>query len=68
MIASAEGGVEIEEVAEKSPEKVLKDPAASAARACRRYQARDLAYKLGFRDKLAGEAAKLMTEPRARSS
>jgi succinyl-CoA synthetase beta subunit len=59
MIASAEGGVEIEEVAKKSPEKVLKEPFHPLL-GLQGYQARDLAYKLGFKDKMAGEAAKLM--------
>jgi succinyl-CoA synthetase beta subunit len=59
MIASAEGGVEIEEVAKKSPEKVLKEPLHPML-GLQGYQARDLAYKLGFKDKMAGEAAKLM--------
>ena len=60
MIASAEGGVEIEEVAKHSPEKVLKEPLHPLL-GLQGFQARDLAYKLGFKDKLAGEAAKLMT-------
>ena len=60
MIASAEGGVEIEEVAKKSPEKVLKEPLHPLL-GLQPFQARELAYKLGFKDKLAGEAAKLMT-------
>jgi succinyl-CoA synthetase beta subunit len=59
MIASAEGGVEIEEVARKSPEKVLKEPLHPLL-GLQAYQARELAYKLGFEDKLAGEATKLM--------
>ncbi len=59
MIASAEGGVEIEEVAKKSPEKVLKEPL-HPLMGLQPFQARDLAYKLGFPGKLAGEAAKLM--------
>jgi succinyl-CoA synthetase beta subunit len=59
MIASAEGGVEIEEVAKKSPEKVLKEPL-HPLMGLQPFQARELAYKLGFKDKLAGEAAKLM--------
>src|SRR5215217_580237 len=59
MIASAEGGVEIEEVAKKSPEKVLKEPLHPML-GLQGYQARELAYKLGFKDKLAGEAAKVM--------
>src|SRR5688572_3022909 len=60
LIASAEGGVEIEEVAKKSPEKVLKEPLHPML-GLQGYQARELAYKLGFKDKLAGEAAKVMT-------
>lgn len=59
MIASAEGGVEIEEVAKRAPEKVLKEPMHPLL-GLQPYQARELAYKLGFKDKLAGEAAKLM--------
>jgi succinyl-CoA synthetase beta subunit len=59
MIASAEGGVEIEEVAKKSPEKVIKEPLHPLL-GLQGYQARELAYKLGFKDKLAGEAAKVM--------
>ncbi|HEX5244821.1 MAG TPA: ADP-forming succinate--CoA ligase subunit beta [Tepidisphaeraceae bacterium] len=59
MIASAEGGVEIEETAKKSPEKVIKMPLHPLL-GLQGYQARELAYKLGFKDKLAGEAAKLM--------
>jgi succinyl-CoA synthetase beta subunit len=51
--------VEIEEVAKKSPEKVLKVPLHPLL-GLQGYQARDLAYKLGFKDKLAGEAAKMM--------
>lgn len=59
LIASAEGGVEIEEVAKKSPEKVLKAPLHPML-GLQAYQARELAYKLGFKDKMAGEAARLM--------
>jgi len=59
MIASAEGGVEIEEVARKSPEKVFKEPLHPML-GLLGFQARELAYKLGFADKLAGQAAKLM--------
>jgi succinyl-CoA synthetase beta subunit len=60
LIASAEGGVEIEEVAKKTPEKVFREPLHPML-GLAGYQARDLAYKLGFKDKLAGEAAKIMT-------
>jgi succinyl-CoA synthetase beta subunit len=59
LIASAEGGVEIEEVAKHTPEKVLKEPM-HPLMGLQGYQAREIAYKLGFKDKMAGEAAKLM--------
>ncbi|MFI5377994.1 MAG: ADP-forming succinate--CoA ligase subunit beta [Tepidisphaerales bacterium] len=59
FIASAEGGVEIEEIAKKSPEKVLKETL-HPLMGLQPFQARELAYRLGFKDKLAGEAAKLM--------
>ena len=47
MIASSEGGVEIEEVAKTHPEKIIRvviDPALGL----QAYQARKIAYKLGF--------------------
>ncbi|MCC6424673.1 MAG: ADP-forming succinate--CoA ligase subunit beta [Phycisphaerales bacterium] len=59
LIASSEGGVEIEEVAKKSPEKVLKIPFHPLL-GLQSYQARDVAIQLGFEDKMVGEAAKLM--------
>jgi succinyl-CoA synthetase beta subunit len=61
MIASAEGGVEIEEVAKKSPEKVLKEPMHPLL-GLQAYQARELAFRLGFKDKMANQAAKLMMD------
>src|SRR5947208_6355276 len=61
MIASAEGGVEIEEVAKKSPEKVIKEPMHPLL-GLQGYQARELAFKLGFKDKMANQAAKLMMD------
>jgi succinyl-CoA synthetase beta subunit len=61
MIASAEGGVEIEEVAKKSAEKVLKEPLHPLL-GLQGYQARELAFKLGFKDKMANQAAKLMMD------
>jgi succinyl-CoA synthetase beta subunit len=59
MIASAEGGVEIEEVARKSPEKVLKVPLHPLL-GLQPYQANDLAFRLGFQGKMVREAAKMM--------
>jgi succinyl-CoA synthetase beta subunit len=60
VIASAEGGVEIEEVAKKSPEKVITEPMHPLI-GLQAYQARELAYKLGFADKMAGEVAKVIS-------
>ncbi len=59
LIASAEGGVEIEEVAKHTPEKVIKEPLHPLL-GLQGYQAREIAFKLGFRDKQAGEVAKIM--------
>ncbi len=59
LIASAEGGVEIEEVARKSPEKVIKEPMHPLL-GLSPFQARAVAFKLGFAGKLVGEAAKIM--------
>jgi len=59
MMASTEGGMEIEEVAEATPEKILKisiDPAVGM----RAYQARQLAFGLGLEGKQVGSAVKLM--------
>ena len=60
FIASAEGGVEIEEVAAHHPEKVLKEPLHPLL-GLQGYQARELAFKLGFEGKMVNEAAKLIT-------
>jgi succinyl-CoA synthetase beta subunit len=60
LIASAEGGMDIEEVAHKTPEKVLKEPLHPLL-GIQPYQARELAFKLGFKEKMAGEAAKIIT-------
>jgi len=59
LIASSEGGVEIEEVAEKHPEKVLKIPLDKTL-GLLAFQARDVAFKLGFEGKRAGEVAGLL--------
>jgi succinyl-CoA synthetase beta subunit len=59
LIASAEGGVEIEEVAAKSPEKVLKVPLHPLL-GLQAFQAREVAFKLGFEGKMAGQAAGIM--------
>jgi succinyl-CoA synthetase beta subunit len=59
FMASTEGGVEIEEVAEKSPEKILRiavDPAVGL----QGYQARQLAFGLGLSGDAAKELARLL--------
>ncbi len=59
IMASSEGGVEIEEVAARSPEKILKefvDPAVGLVP----FQARKLAFGLGLDKKLVGKAVKFM--------
>jgi succinyl-CoA synthetase beta subunit len=59
LIASAEGGVEIEEVAKDHPEKVFKE-ALHPTLGLQAYQAREVAYKLGFTGKMANEVTKLI--------
>jgi succinyl-CoA synthetase beta subunit len=59
FMASAAGGMDIEEVAAKTPEKILKetiDPAVGF----RSFQARKLAFGLGIRGDLIGQAVKFM--------
>jgi succinyl-CoA synthetase beta subunit len=59
VMASQEGGMEIEEVAAKTPEKILKqivDPVVGLAG----YQARNLAYGLGLKGEAAKNAASLL--------
>lgn len=58
LMASTEGGVDIEEVADKTPEKIFReeiDPLIGLAA----FQARKIAFKLGFSGKLVGQAVKL---------
>ena len=59
FMASTEGGVEIEEVASKTPEKILKvtvDPLVGI----QAYQARDVAFQLGLKDGQIKEFTELM--------
>ena len=59
LIASAEGGVEIEHVAATRPDAIVKvalDPLTGLAA----YQARDTAFRLGFRGKQVNQAADIM--------
>lgn len=59
MMASSEGGMDIEEVAHKTPEKIHKvviDPAVGM----QPFQARQLAFKIGFKGPAANNAVKAM--------
>ena len=59
LMASEEGGTEIEEVAERTPEKIFKeyiDPVVGLAP----YQARRIAFQINIPDALVNKAAKLM--------
>ncbi|MBL26784.1 MAG: ADP-forming succinate--CoA ligase subunit beta [Rhodospirillaceae bacterium] len=59
MMASSEGGMDIEEVAAKTPEKILRvaiDPAVGM----QPFQARQLAFGLGLEGKQVGSAVKFM--------
>lgn len=59
MMASPEGGVEIEEVASKTPEKIFKqyiDPSVGL----QPFQARNLAFALGLKKPITGKAVKFM--------
>src|SRR5437588_18541 len=58
VMACAEGGVEIEEVAARSPEKILKTPVNPEA-GLRSFQARRLAFDLGFSAEQAPKAESL---------
>ncbi len=59
LIASAEGGVEIEEVAKKRPEAILRAPLHPAA-GMQPFQARQTAFALGFRGSHVGQATKII--------
>ncbi len=59
LIASAEGGVEIETVAEKNPDAIHKVPL-HPIRGLEAYQARELAFKLGFTGKQINQAVTIM--------
>src|SRR3954466_2518114 len=58
IVASTEGGVEIEAVAEKSPEKIIGEPVDRLA-GLQGYQTRKLAKQLGFTSAQIRDAAKL---------
>ncbi len=60
MMASTEGGMEIEEVAARTPEKILKE-AIDPAVGFQAYQARNLAFGLGMEGGQVGKGVKFMT-------
>ena len=60
IIASAEGGVEIEKVAEENPAAILKQPI-DPLMGLQPHQARTMAFNLGLRGKQVGQAVKIMT-------
>ncbi|ENV33802.1 ADP-forming succinate--CoA ligase subunit beta [Acinetobacter gerneri] len=60
FMASTEGGVEIEKVAEETPEKIFKvtvDPLVGL----QPFEARDVAFQLGLKDKQINQFVKIMT-------
>lgn len=61
VMASTEGGMDIEEVAAHTPEKILKEPIDPAV-GLQGFQARKLAYGLGLTGKTARSAAKFLVK------
>jgi succinyl-CoA synthetase beta subunit len=61
LIASSEGGVEIEEVAKNHPDAILREPINPVA-GLRPYQAAKIAYRLGFKGTQVRAAAKVMQQ------
>ncbi len=59
LIASSEGGVEIEEVAEKNPDAIMKVPLHPLV-GLEAHQARTVAFRLGFKGKQVNQAVKVM--------
>ncbi len=59
VIASTEGGVEIEEVAAKTPERIVTEPIDPAI-GLAGFQARKIAFALGLKDKLVGQFGVLL--------
>ncbi|MEZ6212588.1 MAG: ADP-forming succinate--CoA ligase subunit beta [Phycisphaerales bacterium] len=59
LIASREGGVEIEEVAAHTPEAIVKTPIHPIL-GLQPYQAREIAFKLGFKGKQVNQAVNIM--------
>jgi len=61
LIASSEGGVEIEQVAAKNPGAIIRQPVDPVA-GLHAYQARNVAFALGLTGKQIGMAVKIMTQ------
>ncbi len=59
LIASAEGGVEIEKVAHENPDAIIKAPLHPLL-GLQPYQAREVAFRLGFRGKQISQAVNIM--------
>ena len=59
LIASAEGGVEIEKVAAETPEAIVREPIDPAI-GLQAFQGRKVAYRIGLTGKLVGQAVQLM--------
>jgi succinyl-CoA synthetase beta subunit len=59
LIASAEGGVEIEQVAKSNPQAIIKEPIHPLI-GLQPHQARKVAFKLGLKGKQIGQAVKIM--------
>jgi succinyl-CoA synthetase beta subunit len=60
LIASREGGVEIEQVAHDRPDAIIKEPLHPTL-GLLSFQARDIAFKLGFKGKQVNQAASVMS-------
>ena len=60
LMASSEGGMDIEEVAAKTPEKIIKEPICPNT-GLQPYQARKVAFQIGLKGKQVGQAVKVMT-------
>ncbi|MBC7772877.1 MAG: ADP-forming succinate--CoA ligase subunit beta [Pyrinomonadaceae bacterium] len=61
LIASSEGGVEIEQVAHDRPDAIIKEPLHPLL-GLQGYQARRVAYDLGFKGKQVNQAASIMVK------
>ena len=59
LIASSQGGVEIEKVAHETPEAIVREPIDPAV-GLEAFQGRKVAYAIGLKGKLVGQAVKLM--------